>query len=75
MGKSSVKYTKIGRGIDVCSSYEPVYRRNEPPSKRDIAELEEVLRGFLINVDIPEFNTRADMESWRRSQIKKQLSL
>ncbi len=50
-----------------------IKNRKLPPTDEDINELKQLLDDFKIKVHIPEFNTIAEMDLWRKRQIKKKL--
>lgn len=46
-----------------------------PPSKDQIKALKRYLKDFEIKVHIPQFNTIAEMETWKIKQVKIKLGV
>lgn len=47
---------------------------NRKPNQEDIEELKEILLGFKIKKDIPEFDSIKELNSWRRKMIYEKLN-
>lgn len=49
--------------------------RGQAPSQEDIIETISLLDDFGIHVDVPEFESRAQMYNWRRKVIQNKLGV
>lgn len=41
--------------------------RKQPPTEKDIAEVEVLLRDFGLSTPIPKFKTVTELDKWRRA--------
>jgi hypothetical protein len=62
------------RSLDLDCFIMPEAERRQPPTKKDIRELQAVLKDFNIPVKVPAFNTYADLDRFRHNAIKTKLA-
>lgn len=69
MGQAIISGTESERNIIHIKNT----ARKKPPTMSDISELQSLLDDFQIHVSIPEFKNAAEMDLWRKRQIKSKL--
>ena len=62
-----------GDDTDYIFVQEKIQSRKLPPTTGQIKALKRYLKDFKIKVSIPQFDTVAEMESWKIKQVKVRL--
>ena len=78
IGEEIMTYRENTYGQAIISGYDTDFEivqnkinaRKRRPTEDQIEYTKRFLKQFKINVHIPEFNTVAEMELWRKEQIK-----